>query len=912
MKDRLRALAAGVCAATLTALVAAPVPASADSTASATPPTVAEGGEGVEADVVEVPVVEQLDDRGEASMDPLAEAGEPDAGGVLYSASGTPSGLAVVGVTWAAGTAPEGTAIVLRTRNGDAWSDWTSLATEEVASEAEIEQREHSTNLRDGTEPVFIGAVDEVQVAVNEVDGAYPEDVRLVVVDPGQEESSGASVANASWEKASPEPATGIVDESASVSTARSTDASVMTAASRPTIYSRAQWGADESIMTWTPQIGRVDGAVVHHTAGSNNYTAEQVPSVIRGIYTYHAKSRGWGDIGYNFLVDKYGRIWEGRAGGIERAIVGGHAVGVNSQTFGLSLMGNYDQASVPSAAMSAMSRLIAWKLSLHGVPAGGTAVIDGRNMPAVIGHRDVAQTACPGANLYPRLGELRSAAASQQGSLPFRTIDRDLDGDARPDLVVERDGSVSLLTAHGWRWGRPTVESSGWTSGTLVAAGDWNRDGRGDLLWRDGAGRLYLLARTASGWAPRQQIGQGWSGMNALVGGHDWSGDGVPDLLARRASDGTLWLYPNDGRGGFGSPRQVGWGWQNMSAITMIGTVRSGPALVARNGEGRLITYLGDGRGGFAGTISHGRGWDAMTSVLGVGDASGDGHADIVVRDRDGLMWKYLGDGRGSFTSRIQIGNGWQAFTSVVATRTGSTVEVYPLDRSGVLRRYTYSASDQFAHSVSTSVRVGAGSRVLAAGDWDGDGHQDLMVRTGDGKLLLHRGTGPGAYAATGLQVGHGWGIMRDIVAADDFAGDGRPALLALESSSGRIWLYPGDGRGGFGSRVLLATAPSADTIVSVGAWTGRVHDVVTRENGRLVLREGNGAARLGAPRQIGQGWGIAASIVGVGDATGDGRPDIVLVATDGTIRLYPGDGRGGFLHSVPYGAVPTGGRAS
>ncbi len=915
----LRSLVAGA------AVLALPFTAATAAPATAAPATAApvrasleatEGGEGIESDVAELAVDESpqaLDAPTDADA-PFTEAGAPEQDGTVVATSGETTGLAVVGVTWEQGTAPDGATVVLRTRTAKTWSEWAVLDQEEVVSDdpTEDEVGSDATVLRDGTEPAFVGDVDEVEVAVRGAADSLPQDIRLVVIEPGEADAEPTVATTRLVEEPDVAPPA-IVDESASGGTTFEPDGFAAAAVSRPTINTRAQWGADESIMTWTPQVGRVNGAVVHHTAGSNNYTAAQVPSIIRGIYTYHAQSRGWGDIGYNFLVDKFGRIWEGRAGGVERAIVGAHASGVNSHTFGLSLMGNYDQVAVPAAAMDAMSRLIAWKLSLHGVRANGTAAIDGRTQPAVVGHRDVGQTSCPGANLYPRLGELRSRASSLQGGGPFRSITRSLVDDAQPDLAVQKNGVVSLLTQVGWAWSSPTAVGNGWNSGTVIGAGDWNRDGRGDLILRDAAGGLFLYGRTTDGWQPRKQIGKGWGMMTLITGGSDWDGDGVPDLLAR-TRDGALWLYPNNGSGGFGSPRKIGTGWGSMSAVVMLGNVQGGrPALVARSSDGRLTTYFGDGKGGFSGSVASGSGWNAMTTILGVGDASGDGHADLIARDAQGQMWRYPGNGQGGFGARTQIGTGWQSFTSVVAARTGSTVEVYAVAKDGRLHRYAYAKSDVLARSVPTTVRVAQGADVIVAGDWDGDSRPDLMVRNPGGELLLHRGTGNGTFATSGVRVGSGWNAMRDVVAAPGFVGDGKPALLALDRTGGRIWLYPGDGKGGFGARILLATdAGAADTIVSAGAWTGLVPDVITRENGRLFLRQGNGAGTLGPSRQIGSGWGSAAAVIGTGDATRDGNPDLAFVGSDGRIILYPGNGRGGFVPAWSFGAVPSGGVAS
>ncbi|MFC8922691.1 FG-GAP-like repeat-containing protein [Cellulosimicrobium sp. NPDC057127] len=917
--------------------------------------------EPVEADVQEValettPASELSTDAGEAPF----PADEPALGGstsnrffeteVVLSGSATSSGLALVGVTWAAGTDSDDTEVSVRTRSDETWSDWESIEVERLREEdsAEAGGGPAGAAARGGTEPVVVGEVDEIEVALR--GSSTPEDPLLVVIDPGSAPSDAAPAApvevpvpgtdepteDPADDIAGGEAATAglpadldlgdVVLTSRDVTTATTTVdtetpaaaavASALTAA-KPAIYSRAQWGADESIMIWKPQVGRVNGAVVHHTAGSNSYTSAQVPAVIRGIYTYHAQSRGWGDIGYNFLIDKFGRIWEGRAGGIDRAIVGAHAAGVNSQAFGLSLMGNYDQATVPAAAMDAMSRLIAWKLSLHGVRANGTASIGGRTMAAVVGHRDVGQTSCPGANFYPRLGELRASASRLQSVHRSAQYSRDLTGDSMSDLVLSRGGVTSVLTRVGWQWSARVLEGSGWNTGQPLEAGDWDGDGRGDLMLLDDDGGLWFYKRSSTGGFERKQkIGWGWNSMDVVIGGHDWDGDRHPDLLARSAADGSLWLYPNDGARGFGRARQIGVGWAGMSAITMIGDVGAGrPALIARSGDGRLHTYIGDGRGGFSSTISHGRGWDAMTDLLGVGDVTSDRSADLMARDGSGRLWVYPGDGTGRFTSRYQVGHGWQSFAGLISGKAaGGSVAVYGWTPDGALYHYPYVPNENLEKVVLTGIAAdSAQTSAIAAGDWDGDGIDDLMSTRSNGSLLLHRGGRNGTFAAGGTQIGNGWGVMSQIIGVPDWSGDGRPALVALERGQGRIWLYPGDGRGGFGTRVLLTSdARGVDLIVNAGTSTGRGLNLLTRESGTLYLREGQGARGLGAPRRIGPGWGAARAIVGMGDITADGRPDIILVDPDGDLLLYLGDGSGGYQSPRPAGRAPAGSTVS
>jgi peptidoglycan hydrolase-like protein with peptidoglycan-binding domain len=184
-------------------------------------------------------------------------------------------------------------------------------------------------------------------------------------------------------------------------------------ATAKPTIYTRAQWGVDESLMNWPSSYGKIVIGFVHHTVSANNYTASDVPAMIRGIYAYHAQTLGWGDIGYNFLVDRFDRIWEGRYGGMDKLVIGGHTLGYNTVGMGVSAIGNFDVASVPQAMTDAYKRIFAWKFSLAGIPATGTVIANGKSLQRITGHRDVYPTACPGQYLYAKIPEIRAGAAA-------------------------------------------------------------------------------------------------------------------------------------------------------------------------------------------------------------------------------------------------------------------------------------------------------------------------------------------------------------------------------------------------------------------------------------------------------------------------------------------------------------------
>jgi hypothetical protein len=191
--------------------------------------------------------------------------------------------------------------------------------------------------------------------------------------------------------------------------------------AGAPPIITRAGWHADESIRRAAPFYA--DGihlAIVHHTAGSNSYSKPQSASIVRAIELYHIQGNGWNDIGYNFLIDKYGQIFEGRYGGITRPVVGAHAQGFNTGSIGISVIGDYSSTSISPAARAALVSLIAWRLDLaHVDPLSKVVRVSSGNpghpagtaltLNAISAHRDVYPTSCPGASLYAQLPSLRT-----------------------------------------------------------------------------------------------------------------------------------------------------------------------------------------------------------------------------------------------------------------------------------------------------------------------------------------------------------------------------------------------------------------------------------------------------------------------------------------------------------------------
>jgi hypothetical protein len=329
--------------------------------------------------------------------------------------------FSLLGITWDdAGVQLDGTVEVrTRSRVHHTWSSWRSLPNNDDVPDRDSPERTNS-RARGGTAPLWVGDADGVQVRViprvARAGGtaALPAGLRVDLVDPG------AGTAPASG-RARTMPVPRLIPAAPA-----DTRAAVRTAP-RPPIVTRSGWGADESLREHAfAYTGTVRAVFVHHTVTGNDYSCAQAPAVIRGIYRYHVASQGWRDIGYNFLIDKCGTIYEGRAGGVAQPVLGAHTLGFNNDSSGIALLGTFTKAKPTTAAVQALESLAAWKLSLSGVKADATTTLvskgSGRfpaghrvRFPTISGHRDAYPTDCPGARLYAQLPAIRKAAAARQ-----------------------------------------------------------------------------------------------------------------------------------------------------------------------------------------------------------------------------------------------------------------------------------------------------------------------------------------------------------------------------------------------------------------------------------------------------------------------------------------------------------------
>lgn len=305
--------------------------------------------------------------------------------------------FSMLALTWRGSGTPDAE---VRVRGADGWGGWTRL---EELTDGPGETSGEGSGTR-GTELSWVGPSTAAQLRTH---GPQPAGLDLVLIDPG----------------------TRAADRTARPTRAPSPSARAQrrpALAPRPTTYGRNAWGADNSLRNGTASFtGPLKQVHLHHTASSNDYAAADVPAIIRGMYAYHTRSLGWFDLGYNFLVDRFGRAWVGRSGGAAKRVRGAHTLGFNHRSVGIALIGNFETAAPSKAALTAVVQLAAWKLDPEGRDAKGWTTVTSRGsdvhppgrkvtLPVLDGHRDTGRTACPGVRLYNKLDYLRQRTQSR------------------------------------------------------------------------------------------------------------------------------------------------------------------------------------------------------------------------------------------------------------------------------------------------------------------------------------------------------------------------------------------------------------------------------------------------------------------------------------------------------------------
>ncbi|WP_426623256.1 FG-GAP-like repeat-containing protein [Leifsonia sp. McL0607] len=241
-----------------------------------------------------------------------------------------------------------------------------------------------------------------------------------------------------------------------------------------------------------------------------------------------------------------------------------------------------------------------------------------------------------------------------------------DFNSDGSSDVLARNTSGAFLLYrgngSGGWLSPASVPVGSGWNGMTaILSPGDFDGDGRNDVLARDSAGLLWLYPGDgASGWLPRKQVGSGWGGMTRIIAVHDFNGDGTADVAAIDTA-GTLWLYPGNGHGGWLTRQSIGLGWGGMTAVLGVGDFDGDGQsdVLARDGSGRLWLY-GHTRTGWKAPSIVGTGWSVMTAIVSVGDVDGDGHDDVLGQRSDGVLVLYSGNGRSGWGVARAVGSGW------------------------------------------------------------------------------------------------------------------------------------------------------------------------------------------------------------------------------------------------------------
>lgn len=606
-----------------------------------------------------------------------------------------------------------------------AWSGWQKLPDDPFSADGkEAEQAGH----RGGTASLWTGDADGVQVRVVGDDGSaapLPAGMDVKLLDPGTDPKGTAHGPDASAgmqpaayaadvtptptdpdaptsvpteptptgtesAPASPSapvttsPTASVSDDPAPGTNTDTPPAAPVSTVVKPPIITQAQWGASTDY-NGTPSYGtEIKAAVIHHTGVDSDNTVSCASSRarMRTIQQEHF-ARGYYDVGYNFVVDRCGQIFEGRSGGMDLPVVGAHDVGFNTNTLGISYIGNFESAQPTRVALESIARVVAWKFGMYGIDPTGTVTLvsgapkgqDGNKveqgesitLPRVFGHRDTNTTACPGAHLYPKLSTIAKLAALPGVSHALPTTD--VNDDGLTDLVV----------------GTP-LTSSGAGSLTMVPGGV-----NGPV-----PAAKKIITQASSGVPGSDEAGDHFGAATAWG---DVNGDGVADL--------TVGVPGEDDTSGHADRGAV--------------TVLYGPGLTS----GASWTT------GSAADAGPGQTGAGLGSAVAVGDFDGDGKADVFAAGTGygGVFKAHLASGVDQIGTLTSSGTlSYEDAASGDFNRDGyQDVAVTFLDAAATGHVVWFKGTDAGLVQVGT---LGVpGGRSIAAGDINGNGYDDLVI---------------------------------------------------------------------------------------------------------------------------------------------------------------------------------------
>jgi hypothetical protein len=509
-----------------------------------------------------------------------------------------------------------------------------------------------------------------------------------------------------------------------------------------------------------------------------------------------------------------------------------------------------------------------------------------------------------------------------------------DFNGDGIQDLVSVRHADGALLLHAGTAAGDfadPTVVySSGWRGKDVSMAGDLTSDGRSDLLALDTAtGTMYTYAGNGDGtFGAWVNSGGGFGSVDVFASDIDYDGDGRNDLLATRRFDSRLFIHAGNGDGTFDAPTTLDGDFHRVDAIVSAGDVdgdRRDDFVVSVSGylslEGRVWRIHWGGSEETDWTQNHlGIDNDALfpfvSQLTFLGDMDGDGYAELAaVEGRTGELYRMTVDNLLGFYvyERTLIGTGWDDYRIAESWsdrsydfHSDSASDLLALTASDELLRFPTTSAGRFGPKVSMGTFLEDANSIESAGDFNGDNEPDYLVRLADGSLYASSASFYDGELLLGYAVGTGWNSMSAIVSGADFDGDANHDILARQSSTGDLWLYPGDGvEGGTGPRVRYGTGwNSLSLIASVGDLDhDGFADVLARKADNCLYMYGGRPGGLKNGVKIGCGWDVMNLVTGIGDYNADGHTDWIARHTNGNLYLYKGNGAGSYTASTVIG---------
>ncbi|MEL4357123.1 MULTISPECIES: FG-GAP-like repeat-containing protein [unclassified Luteococcus] len=705
---------------------------------------------------------------------------------VIAQLGATNATFTMAGVTW--GSLKGEVTVQVRARNAAGWQQWQTL-------DFEQETDARSTQRRQGTSASFFGSSTavEVRVLTSPLSPGSIGQVKVSLIDsrvqPGDATTSRRQL-------------------SAAAQNSTGTPA-------RPKIVSRAGWGANESLLRYNGSNcvnATIDTTIkagfVHHTEGTNNYTAEQSASILRGIYAFHVKDRGWCDVGYNFLVDKYGTIFEGRHGGVENPVHGAHATNWNTDTVAVSVMMSSTKVAPSSAAMNSVADVLAWKLAGNYRDPLSTLTLAGKRINRISRHGDVMSTDCPGTNITNYMPTLRKQVATKMGDwkspIYQRWIAEGGEADAGPVHILERP----------WNGGRTTTFTKGGIFQTPGGSTYWVTRSA-DALYR-ASGSFQKLGWPTSktvmanaGSSTRFQKGT----IHVSSAGAQMTTGAIDSWLRSHPTQFATLGYPTAPATSTMSAANnatITQRFQNGTLSVVNGTVTM---TLSSMGSGKQGDLNGDGRADVISVARDGsitwfptqadrtsgaaRGGSTIagapfTWISQTPDLNGDGYQELIARRTDGTLWSWEGRGNGKYTAMRQVGHGWATVRqiNVVPDMDGDKLpEIVAISADQRLMRYSLGRDLKVIRTLQIGKNWGKVVHMTSLGDYRSAGVTDILGVTQDGKLLDYFGSRSGVLVGY-RQVGQNWHGFTQMYSIGDLNGDGRWDLMG-NRATGPLYNY-------------------------------------------------------------------------------------------------------------------------